>query len=88
MKKSRAVISSSRFPCSRQQRAMSKRRLCVLLFTWLVLPQLSAKTYDRCQLARELLFKYRLPADQISQCNIFSLSLFPPSPLNLTIKTN
>jgi hypothetical protein len=69
---------------------MSKRPLCAFVFIclpWLVLPQVSAKTYDRCQLARELLFKYRLPADQISQCNIFSLSFFP-SPLNLTIKTN
>lgn len=35
-----------------------------------------AKTYDRCELARDLLHKHRLPANQISQCTDFPLFIF------------
>ena len=40
-----------------------------------VVPLGRAKTYDRCELARDLLFKYKLPANQISQCKSL-LSVF------------
>ena len=44
-----------------------------LVFFFLSLSSLvalgQAKTYDRCELASDLLHKYKLPANQISQCN-------------------
>lgn len=30
-----------------------------------------AKTYDRCELAHDLQYKYKFPADQISQCMFY-----------------
>lgn len=44
--------------------------LMVLMASWCV-PLAWAKTYDRCQLASDLLYKYKLPANQISQCTDF-----------------
>jgi hypothetical protein len=41
--------------------------LMVFMASWCV-PAGRAQTYDRCQLARDLLHKYKLPANQISQC--------------------
>ena len=46
--------------------------LTVLMASWYV-PLCRAKTYDRCQLASDLLHKYKLPANQISQCTDFFL---------------
>lgn len=44
--------------------------LLLFLFLFMSLVALGeAKTYDRCQLASDLLHKYKLPANQISQCN-------------------
>nr|CAH0105061.1 unnamed protein product [Daphnia galeata] len=40
--------------------------LMVFMASWCV-PLGRAQTYDRCQLARDLLHKYKLPANQISQ---------------------
>ncbi|XP_046446436.1 lysozyme-like isoform X2 [Daphnia pulex] len=40
--------------------------LMVFMASWCV-PAGRAQTYDRCQLARDLLHKYKLPANQISQ---------------------
>ena len=40
----------------------------LLLLLLMIIPELQAKTYERCQLARLFLHKYKFPKEHIDDC--------------------